>query len=83
MPFVLVAAQLFHSVLDSIIMFAGLLSGRATYTWADWAGALAWSALGNVIGGVGLVTSIRLLRVPHRVREERADQLPGTRSSWP
>ena len=76
MPFVLVAAQLFHSVLDSILMFTGLLGGRATYTWADWALALAWSALGNTIGGVGLVTSIRLLRVPHRVAEERREQLP-------
>jgi hypothetical protein len=81
MSFVLVAAQLFHSVLDSVFMFTGLLGGRATYTWADWAGALGWSALGNMIGGVGLVTSIRLLRVPHRVREERANQLPGT-VSW-
>jgi formate/nitrite transporter FocA (FNT family) len=72
MPFVLVAAQLFHSVLDSILMFAGLLSGQATYSWADWAMALAWSALGNMIGGIGLVTSIRLLRVPHKVAEERA-----------
>jgi hypothetical protein len=36
--------------------------------------ATAWSALGNIIiGGVGLVTSIRLLRVPHRVAEERAE----------
>jgi formate/nitrite transporter FocA (FNT family) len=77
MPFVLVAAQLFHSVLDSILMFTGLLGGRATYTWAGWALALAWSALGNTIGGVGLVTSIRLLRVPHRVAEERAGQSPG------
>jgi formate/nitrite transporter FocA (FNT family) len=83
MPFVLVAAQLFHSVLDSIVMFTGLLGGHATYTWADWAGALGWSALGNVIGGVGLVTSIRLLRVPHRVREERASQLPGTVTAGP
>jgi len=71
MSFVLVASQLFHSVLDSILMFAGLLGGQATYTWADWASAMAWSALGNIIGGVGLVTSIRLLRVPHRVAEER------------
>jgi formate-nitrite transporter family protein len=75
MPFVLVAAQLFHSVLDSIIMFTGLLGGHATYTWADWALALAWSALGNTIGGVGLVTSIRLLRVPHRVAEERGEHV--------
>jgi formate-nitrite transporter family protein len=71
MSFVLVAAQLFHSVLDSIFMFTGLLGGQAHYTRADWALALAWSALGNFIGGVGLVTSIRLLRVPHRVAEER------------
>jgi formate/nitrite transporter FocA (FNT family) len=74
MSFVLVAAKLFHSVLDSIFMFAGLIGGHAPYTWADWAGALGWSALGNVIGGVGLVTSIRLLRVPHRLQEERASQ---------
>jgi len=72
MAFVLVAAQLFHSVLDSIFMFTGLLGGQARYTWADWARALAWSALGNLIGGVGLVTSIRLLRARHRVAEERA-----------
>jgi formate/nitrite transporter FocA (FNT family) len=72
MSFVLVAAGLFHSVLDSIFMFAGLVSGHATYTWADWAGALGWSVLGNIIGGVGIVTAIRLLRVPHRLAEERA-----------
>jgi len=24
-----------------------------------------------VVGGLGLVTSVRLLRVPHRVQEER------------
>ncbi len=76
MSFVLVAAQLFHSVLDSIFMFTGLLSGQARYTWAAWALALAWSALGNLIGGVGLVTSIRLLRVQHRVAEERAAPNP-------
>jgi formate/nitrite transporter FocA (FNT family) len=69
MSFVLVAAQLFHSVLDSILMSTGLLAGQASYTWGDWAQAMAWSALGNLIGGVGLVTSIRL----HRVAEERAE----------
>src|SRR6201989_3664457 len=83
MPFVLVAAQLFHSVLDSILMFTGLLGGRATYTWPSWALALGWSALGNVIGGVGLVTSIRLLRVPHRVKEERASGQVADLSSIP
>jgi formate/nitrite transporter FocA (FNT family) len=74
MSFLLVAAQLFHSVLDSILMFAGLLGGQAAYTWGDWGQALAWSGLGNLIGGIGLVTSIRLLQAPHRVAEERAEQ---------
>lgn len=69
--FVLVAGGLFHSVLDSILMFAGLLAGHPAYGWGDWVGALGWSSLGNVVGGLGLVTSVRLLRVPHRVQEER------------
>ena len=71
MSFVLVAAQLFHCVLDSIFLFAGILTGAADYGWVDWVAALAWSALGNLVGGIVLVTAVRLLRVPHRVREER------------
>jgi formate/nitrite transporter FocA (FNT family) len=71
MSFVLVGAQLFHSVLDSILMFAGLLTGDADYGYADWLGALAWSSVGNLVGGLVLVTGLRLLRVPHRVAESR------------
>jgi formate/nitrite transporter FocA (FNT family) len=71
MPFVLVGAQLFHSVLDSIYMFAGLCTNNAPYGWADWARALGWSSLGNMIGGIVLVTGIRTLRVTHRLAEER------------
>lgn len=74
MSFVLVGAQLFHSVLDSILMFAGLLSGGAPYGYLDWLGALGWSVFGNLLGGLGLVTALRLLRVPHRVQESRAEQ---------
>ena len=71
MSFVLVGAQLFHSVLDSIFMFAGLLTGKADYNYLDWLGALGWSAFGNLVGGIVLVTGIRLLRIPHRVAESR------------
>ena len=71
MSFVLVGAQLFHSVLDSILMFAGLLTGQADYGYLDWLRALGWSAFGNLVGGLVLVTGIRLLRVPHRVAESR------------
>ncbi len=73
MPFVLVSGELFHSVLDSLFMFAGLLTNRADYGYLDWLGALGWSAFGNVLGGFFLVTSVRLLRVPHRVIEARAE----------
>jgi hypothetical protein len=47
---------------------------------------LATGFLGNLIGGVGLVTSIRLLRVPHRVAEERrasSEPGPGNGKEWP
>ena len=74
--FVLVGAGLFHSVLDSILMFAGLLAGHPAYGWWDWVGALGWSSFGNLVGGLGLVTSVRLLRVPHRVQEERHRNQP-------
>jgi formate/nitrite transporter FocA (FNT family) len=67
----LAGGQLFHSVLDSLFMFAGLHSG-SSFGYLDWLTAVGWSALGNVVGGLGLVTSIRLLRTQHRVREERA-----------
>ena len=67
----LAVAQLFHCVLDSIMMFAALISGHAPFGYLDWLGALGWSALGNLIGGVGLVAFLRLARVPHRIAEER------------
>lgn len=65
------AGQLFHCVLDSLLMFAALISG-APFGYLDWLSALGWSALGNVTGGLVLVTALRLLRVPHRVAESRA-----------
>lgn len=77
MSFVLVGAQLFHSVLDSIFMFAGLLTGEADYDYLDWLGALGWSAFGNLVGGLVLVTGIRLLRISHRVAESREEGQTG------
>jgi hypothetical protein len=53
-------------------MFAGLLTGRADFGYAEWLGALGWSAMGNLVGGLLLVTAVRLLRVGHRVKGERS-----------
>jgi formate/nitrite transporter FocA (FNT family) len=66
----LAGGQLFHCVLDSILMFAALIAG-APFGFLDWLGALVFSILGNVVGGVGLVAFLRLARVPHRIAQER------------
>lgn len=68
----LVGAQLFHSVLDSMLIFTGIHYG-ADYGYGDWLPRLGWSVLGNLLGGVGLVTAIRLLRARHRVADARGD----------
>ncbi|MFK4145136.1 formate/nitrite transporter family protein [Streptomyces sp. NPDC004065] len=59
--FVLAGLGLWHSVLDSLIAFAGLHAG-ASYGYADWLGWLAWAVLGNVVGGLLLTTALRLIR---------------------
>ncbi len=62
--------ELFHCVLDSLFMFGALFAG-ADFGVGAMLGALGWSLLGNMVGGIGLVTALRLLRVPRRVEEER------------
>ena len=47
MSFLLTGAQLFHSIVDSILMFAGLLSGQGHYTWGNWAAGLGVAVLGE------------------------------------
>jgi formate/nitrite transporter FocA (FNT family) len=69
----LVVAQLFHCIIESLFMFAGLFAGHVPYGYADWLGAFAWSALGNMIGGIGLVTFLRLVRVPQKIAAERSE----------
>ncbi|WP_432520789.1 formate/nitrite transporter family protein [Kineococcus sp. SYSU DK006] len=68
----LAGGQLFHSVLDSLLVFAAIHAG-ADVGYGDWLPRLGWSALGNLVGGLVLVTAIRLLRVPHRVAQARAE----------
>jgi formate/nitrite transporter FocA (FNT family) len=67
--FVLAGFGLNHAIVASLLMFAGLHTGIATYDYADWATSAGWAALGNMIGGIALVTLLRLLQVPHKVRE--------------
>ncbi len=66
----LAGGELFHCILDSLFMIGGAFSG-ADYGPGAMLGALGWALLGNMVGGIGLVTGIRLLRVPVAVEEAR------------
>lgn len=69
--YLLGGAKLDHSVVASLVMFAALHTGHAGFGYGRWALAAGWAALGNLAGGMGLVTCLRLLQVPHRLRIER------------
>lgn len=67
----LAGGQLFHSILDSLLMFAALHTGHAPFGYLDWLERFFWAAAGNIVGGVGLVTTLRLVQVQHRIGAER------------
>lgn len=71
MGFLLSAGMLNHAVVASLETFAALHAG-ATFGYADWLGMMSFAVLGNIIGGLGLVTVLRLLQVPNKVAEKRA-----------
>jgi formate/nitrite transporter FocA (FNT family) len=75
--FLLAAGQLDHAVVNSLLMFAALHTGHAPFGYLDWAQTAGWAALGNLVGGVGLVTVLRVLQVPHKVKEERNNPALG------
>lgn len=64
---------LFHSILDSLVIFTALHEGQAPFGYLDWLGWLGWAVLWNVIGGVGLVTLMRIVRSRERLAQERRD----------
>lgn len=75
----LAAAQLNHAIVNSLLMFAGLHSGAATYGYGEWAATAGWAAIGNLLGGVGLVTLLRVLQVPHKMQAARERPARGVR----
>lgn len=71
--FVLAGLKMSHSILESLLIFSSLHAGATSFGYADWAGWFAWTVLGNVIGGVGLVTLLRLIRSRRMVLSHRAE----------
>jgi len=74
--FLLAGARLNHAIVNSLLMFSALHSG-APFGYLDWAKTAGFAAIGNIVGGVGLVTVLRVLQVPHKVKEERDNPAMG------
>ena len=69
--FLLAGLQLFHSILDSLLIFGALATGDAPFGYGDWLGWFAYTVVGNALGGLVLVTLLRLLRSKERLKDER------------
>lgn len=68
--FLLAGLQLFHSVLDSLLVF-GAIQVHADVTYTDWLSWFWYAVVFNLIGGIVLVTALRLLRTKELVQEHR------------
>ncbi|SNS28803.1 Formate/nitrite transporter FocA, FNT family [Geodermatophilus pulveris] len=68
--FVLAGLVLFHSVLDSLILFGALHAG-APYGYGDWLAFFWYTALLNLVGGLGTITLLRLVRSKDLIERER------------
>jgi formate/nitrite transporter FocA (FNT family) len=73
MAFVVAAGPLQHAIVISIEAFAALHAG-ADFGYLTWLGALGWAALGNLAGGLGLVTVLRLVQVGRTELERERDR---------
>jgi formate/nitrite transporter FocA (FNT family) len=70
--FLLAGLSLFHSILDSLLIFCALHAG-APFGYADWLAWFWYTALLNVAGGLLVVTFLRLLRSKELLQRERAE----------
>ncbi len=74
--FPLAAARMNHAIVMSLTMFAALHAG-APFGYGDWLGAALWAALANMVGGMGLVTVLRLVQVGRAQMEAERRRAPG------
>jgi formate-nitrite transporter family protein len=79
--FLLAGLRLNHAIVASLIIFAGLHTHHTSYGYLDWAATAGWAALGNMVGGIALVTLLRLLQVPAKVREHVRNPAPEVANS--
>lgn len=73
--FLLAGLQLFHSVLDSLLIFGAIQSG-ADIDVLQWLGWFGYTVVFNIIGGIALVTALRIVRTKELVAHWR-DESPA------
>jgi formate/nitrite transporter FocA (FNT family) len=81
--FLLAGLQLNHAIVNSLLIFAGLHTHHTPYGYLDWAATAGWAALGNMLGGIDLVTLLRMLQVPHKVKENVRNPAPDVDDEQP
>ena len=74
--FLLAAGPLNHVIVISLEMFAALVAG-APFGYGDAARTAAFAALGYIIGGVGLVTVLRLIQVGRQAVDAHSEDAVG------
>ena len=77
--FLLAGGRLNHAIVVSLEMFAALHAG-APFGYADWLGMASWAALGNLVGGMALVTVLRLVQIGRTAVEVERRRPDGPRA---
>ncbi len=71
--FLLAGLQMFHSILDSLLIFGALIAGNTSFGYLDWLSWFGYTVVGNIVGGLALVTLLRLIRSKDRLQQERRE----------
>jgi len=74
--FLLAGLSLFHSILDSLIIFSALHAG-APFGYGAWLGWFWYTVPLNMVGGLVVVTFLRLLRSKNLIKTEREQVKSG------
>ena len=74
--FILGAGKINHAIVASLVSFAALQAG-APFGYADWLGMASFAAVGNLVGGIALVTVLRILQAPNKIMDARRQSGSG------
>ena len=70
--FLLAGLQLFHSILDSLLIFGAIHAGAAI-GYGDWLRWFSYTVVFNILGGLLLVTALRLVRTKELLEQHRRE----------